>query len=73
MDNNMRDILDLLNEMSEEESNVELHDEFDIELTEDIVIESGVIDINEDGILIEGDDKALQLLEEHGLILEETD
>ncbi len=71
--NNMRDILDLINEMSEEEGNVELHDEFDIELSEDIVIESGVIDINEDGILIESDEKAIQLLEEHGLILEETD
>ena len=70
---NMRDILDLINEMSEEEGHVELHDEFDIELSEDIVIESGVIDILEDGILIEGDDFSLQLLEEHGFILEETD
>lgn len=69
----MRDILDLINEMSEEEGSVELHDEFDIELSEDVVIESGVIDINEDGILIEGDDFSLQLLAEHGLILEETD
>lgn len=71
--NNMRDILDLINEMSEEGGSVELHDEFDIELTEDIVIESGVIDINEDGILIESDEKAIQLLEEHGLILEDAD
>lgn len=71
--NNMRDILDLINEMSEEEGSVELHDEFDIELTEDIVIESGVIDINEDGILIESDEQAIQLLEEHGLILEDAD
>jgi len=71
--NNMRDILDLINEMSEEEGNIELHDEFDIELSEDTVIESGVIDINEDGILIEGDDFSLQLLEEHGFVLEETD
>jgi len=69
----MRDILDLINEMSEEEGNIELHDEFDIELSEDTVIESGVIDINEDGILIEGDDFSLQLLEEHGFVLEETD
>jgi hypothetical protein len=70
---NMRDILDLINEMSEEEGSIELHDEFDIELSEEVIIESGVIDINEDGILIEGDEKSLQLLEEHGLILEETD
>ena len=69
----MRDILDLINEMSEEEGSIELHDSFDIELGEDLVIESGVVDINEDGILIEGDDKTLELLAEHGLVLEETD
>ena len=73
MNPQMREILDIINEMSEEQSDVELHDEFDIELSEDVVIESGVIDINEDGIVIEADDKALKLLEEHGLILEETD
>lgn len=72
MNEQMRDILDLINEMSEE-AVVEQYDEFDIELSEDTVIESGVIDINEDGILIEGDDFSLQLLEEHGFILEETD
>ena len=69
----MRDLLDLINEMSEDEGTVELHDSFSIEIGDDLLIESGVIDINEDGILIEGDEKSLQLLEEHGLILEETD
>jgi hypothetical protein len=73
MNNNMRDLLDLINEMSEDQGNAELHDEFDIELSEDTLIESGIIDINEDGILIECDDKAIELLEQHGLILEETD
>ncbi len=72
MNEQMRDILDLINEMSEE-AIAEQYDEFDIELSEDTIIESGIIDINEDGILIEADDKALALLEEHGLILEETD
>lgn len=69
----MRDLLDLVNEMSEEEGSVELQDSFDIEIGEDLIIESGVVDINEDGILIEGDDRTLELLEEHGVILEETD
>jgi len=73
MNEQMREILDLINEMSEEEGSIELHDEFDIELNEDIVIESGVIDIDGDRILIECDDKALKLLEQHGLTLEETD
>lgn len=69
----MRDLLDLVNEMSEEEGSVELQDSFDIEIGEDLIIESGVVDINEDGILIEGDDIALELLEQHGVMLEETD
>lgn len=71
--NNVREILDLINEMSQDSDNIELHDSFDIEIGEDLLIESGVIAINEDGILIEGDDKTLELLEEHGVILEETD
>jgi hypothetical protein len=69
----MRDLLDLINEMSDEEGTVELNDSFDIELTEDFVIETGIVDINEDGILVEGDEETLKLLEEHGLMLEETD
>jgi hypothetical protein len=73
MNNNMRDLLDLINEMSEDEGTVELNDSFDIEIGEDLLIESGVVDINEEGILIEGDDESLQLLEQHGVILEETD
>jgi len=72
--NNITDLLDLVEEMSQEDQgSVEIQDSFDIEIGEDLLIESGVIDINEDGILIEGDDFSLQLLEEHGVTLEETD
>ena len=73
MNENMRSLLDLINEMSEEEALIETQDSFDIELGEDLIIETGVVDINEDGILLEGDEETLKLLEEHGLILEETD
>jgi len=69
----MRDLLDLVNEMSEEEGSVELMDSFNIELGEDLLIETGVVDFVEDGIVVEGDDKMLELLAEHGVILEETD
>ena len=71
--NNMRDILDLINEMSEEEGSIELMDSFDIELGEDLLVETGVIDFMEDGIVLEGDEKMLELLAEHGVVLEETD
>lgn len=65
----MRDLLDLINTMSDETS-VELHDSFDIELSENFVIETGVVALTEDAIVIEGDDKTCELLEEHGLVLE---
>jgi hypothetical protein len=68
----MRNLLDLINEMSEDEGSVELNDSFAIELGEDLLIESGVVDLNEDGILIQGDEKALELLAEHGAILEDA-
>lgn len=69
----MRDLLDLVNEMSEEEGSIELMDSFDIELGEDLLVETGVVDFAEDGIVIEGDDKMLEMLAEHGVVLEETD
>lgn len=67
---NMRDLLDLVNEMSEEGS-VELYDSFDFEIGEDLLIETGVVDITEDGIIVEGDEETIKLLAEHGLILNE--
>lgn len=69
----IKNFLDILEEYSEEEVLVEAQDSFDIELGEDLLIETGVIDVSEDGILIEGDEETLKLLAEHGLLLEETD
>ena len=68
----MRHLLDLVNDMSEpeDEGMVELHDSFDIELNESFVIETGVIGFTEDGIILEGDDKILELLEVNDVILE---
>jgi hypothetical protein len=69
----IKNFLDIVEEYSEEDTLVEAQDSFDIELGEDLVIETGVIDINEDGILVEGDEETLRLLAEYGVILEETD
>lgn len=68
-----RKYIDIINEMSEEVDAVELHDSFDIELSEDFVIETGVVALTEDAVIVEGDDRVLELLAEHGVILEETD
>jgi hypothetical protein len=69
----IKNFLDIVEEYSEEEALVEAQDSFDIELGEDLLIETGVLDITEDSILVEGDEETLRLLAEHGLILEETD
>jgi hypothetical protein len=69
----IKNFLDIVEEYSEEEALVEAQDSFDIELGEDLLIETGVVDITEDGIVVEGDEETLRLLAEHGLILEETD
>lgn len=69
----MRDLLDMINEMSEDEGNVELQDSFNIEIGEDLLIETGVVELAEDGIVLLADDKVLELLAEYGVILEETD
>jgi hypothetical protein len=72
---NMRDLLDLVNELSEnvDEGYVELHDSFDIELNDDFIIETGVIGFVEDGIVLEADERIIDLLEVNDIILESTE
>jgi hypothetical protein len=69
----IKKFLDIVEEYSEEAALVEAQDSFDIELGEDLLIETGVVDITEDGIVVEGDEETLKLLAEHGVILEDTD
>jgi hypothetical protein len=68
----MRNLLDIINEMSEEGS-MELEDSFDFELNEETLIESGIIGFTDDGIIVECDETALRLLESNGLQLEEVE
>jgi hypothetical protein len=70
--NELDEILRLANCVETEEL-FEIADSFDIELSEDFVIESGIIGFTDDGIIIEGDERTLSLLEEYGLSVTETD
>ena len=45
-------------------------DEFDIELAPDHLIESYVVGVEDDAVIIEGDDAVMSLLEQHGATLE---
>lgn len=67
----MRNLLNLVNELSEEENLYEVHDQFDLELDEQTLVEAGIVDLLEDGILIECDEVAVSLLETKDLLDEE--
>lgn len=69
----MRHLLDLVEEMSEAEDEglIELHDSFDLELTEDFVIETVVVGFTEDGVILEADEKTLEFFEVNNIMLED--
>jgi hypothetical protein len=67
----LRKLLDIVNELSES-VDIELHDNFEIEL-DDILIESGVIGFTEDGIIIEGDETVFELLTQGGALMESVE
>lgn len=74
----IRKLLNLFNEAQSEEifdeDAIELYDHFDIEIGEDLIIESNVIGITDEGdIIIEGDDTMLGILEINTVITEADD
>ena len=64
----IRDILDQLESLNEE---LEMNDSFDIELNEEIIIESGIVGFKDDGIIIEGTEDIIKALLSEGYALEE--
>lgn len=66
-----RDIYKLVRELSEERDDViNLHDSVGIELSEDFVIETGVVGFTEDGVIIHLDEDAMEMLDLNGILLE---
>lgn len=65
----LKKLLDIIDENSSSDK-IEIHDSFDIELTNGFVIETGVVGFREDGIIIEADDIACKLLGINGILLE---
>lgn len=66
-----RDIYKLVRELSEERDDVvNLYDSMDIELSEDFVIETGVVGFTEDGVIIHLDEDAMEMLDLNGILLE---
>lgn len=66
-----RDLYKLVRELSEEhEGDINLYDSVDIELTENFVIETGVVGFMEDGIVVQLDEDAMEMLDFNGVLLE---
>lgn len=66
----MSDFRDLLNLVDEMSSDIELHDSFDLEISEDFVIETGVVGFTDDGVILEADEKTLEYLGINDIIVE---
>ena len=66
-----RDLYKLVRELSEERDDiVNLYDSIDIELSEDFVIETGVVGFTEDGVIVHLDEDAMEMLDFNGILLE---
>ena len=66
-----RDIYKLVRELSNEHDDVvNLYDSVDIELSEDFVIETGVVGFTEDGVIVHLDEDAMEMLDLNGMLLE---
>jgi hypothetical protein len=55
------------------ENDIQLHDSFGLELSENFVIETGVVGFTEDGIIIHLDEDAMEFLDFNGVLLESED
>ena len=68
-----RDLYKLVRELENQHQvndTVGLHDSFDLELNEYFVIESGVVGLTEDGVIIQLDEEALEFLDFNGMLTE---
>ena len=66
-----RDIYKLVRELSEDRDDiVNLYDSMDIELSEDFVIETGVVGFTKDGVIVHLDEDAMEMLDLNGILIE---
>ena len=61
-----------LDGLGDAEDSIFLYDTVDLELTENFVIETGVIGFTDDGIILEADDETMEFLELNNIITEEV-
>ena len=69
----MKNYISAIDGLAEDNDSILLYDSFDIELSEDFVIETGVVGYTDDGIIVEADDETIEFLELNGIVTEEID
>ena len=67
----MKNYISAIDGLAEDDNSIFLYDSFDIELSEDFVIETGVIGYTDDGIILEADDETIEFLELNDIMMEE--
>lgn len=63
----LRKLLDIVNDNVVPQKKPELYDSIDFELDKETVIETGIVGLSKDAILLEMDEKGLELLENKGI------
>jgi hypothetical protein len=69
----IKNYISAIDGLAQDDDSILLYDSFDIELSEDFVIETGVVGYTDDGIIVEGDDEMLELLAINDIMTEEVD
>jgi hypothetical protein len=67
----IKNILSTIDGLTGDNENIFLYDTVDLELSEDFVIETGVVGFTDDGIILEADDETMEFLELNNIITEE--
>lgn len=71
MSNDIRDIFKKINELSvDNDDTMNVGDSFDIELSENFNIETGIVGFTDDGVIVETDESMLEFLDFNGVLLE---
>ena len=69
----IKNYISAIDGLAQDDDSILLYDSFDIELSEDFVIETGVVGYTDDGIIVEGDDEMLELLAINDIMTAEID
>jgi hypothetical protein len=66
--NDFRKLMEAMEDISEGSETIQVNDSFDFELGEDLLVETGVVAVGPDAIIVQADQKTLDILSEHFIL-----